>query len=295
MSEPAINDDIRRRPSWLAPVVLVVLHSLFDIGFSPLRPPVTLWRSMLAAGALYVQPLLFAAWAAYGPGSALKRIPTTWLAYATVLTPAILVAKLLGNSTFNHSQLLAILPAVCVVATIAFLFIGRVTRWRIDNRPVVPNAGNETSQFSLRFLLGTTTICALLLGVGRGLVKSSAFPDSAMTQIPKITGYLLVLMYPANIAPLALLSAKQSVRVWIAIPFLWALLSFLGIGAYMQMERNAFNWREFRDILSIQVGAVIAALASALFLRVAGFRLVRRASKSSGLSAPSPQSPAPPP
>lgn len=286
MSEPAIIDDIRSPRSWLAPVVLVALHAIFDIVFSPLNRPINFWTTMLGAGAWYVQPLLFGAWAAYGPGSALKRIPVTWVAYSTVLIPGILAQKLAGNGMFNYMQLLAILPATCVASTIVLLLIGRVTRWRIDNQPPDPNASSASSQFSLRFLLGFTTVCAILLGLGRGLASSSAFKGSEIPQILKITGFLLILMFPAIVAPLAALSPILSKRVWIAIPLLWILLSVLGIGAYMQIEQNAYNWKEAHDILFIQIGAFIAALASALFLRFAGFRLVRRVSKSSVSPSP---------
>lgn len=274
-----------RWPTWLTLTVLAGLNGLFTILYNPFAVQGDDWYLFLPAGALYVQPMLFGTWAAMGSGPAWLRIPIAWTTFAVVTIASLTVHWLFAQPSPNPGGgLTLILSTTCVAWTFLLLVVGKLTRWRIDNSALEFGDGKDTGQFSLKFLLGLTTVCAVLLTAGRGLASAGFAADAHVGNALKTAGYIVLLMYPAIVAALALLSTKQSVRVWLALPVLWALLSFLSLGAYMQIEPDLYNWRVCRDILSIQVGAFATALASALFLRVAGFRLVRHVSKRAGAS-----------
>lgn len=266
-------------PSWLAPLGLVAIYLLFNIFFSPFVRPANFasWLSLLSFGMFLVEPILFGTWAAIGTGVVKLRIPATWsLLVAINFSPLWFGTPIPGIS--NPFEPIVMLTAVCVGWTLLLLLIAKVTHWSIDSTPI-QFGSNETGQFSLRFLLGVTTVCAIVLGVGRGLITSESLAGSQVVNIVRGIVQVLVLTYTATILPFAILSISPRKPLFIALS-LWPLLSILTSAAYLRFDTTTFLWGQLTLNLAIQTGALVASVACAIVLRFAGYRLIRRASTS---------------
>ena len=151
------------RRGWFAPAILATAHFLFSAWFDPFRIPVYFWTFMFCAGVFYIQPVLFATWAAIGPPPAVKRILLSMGAYAAVLIGSASLHTYLHGSPDNFSMMV-MMPVLFAVTFIALVIVGKFTRWRIDVASSAQVDDSTSGQFSLKFLMVFTAICRRTVG-----------------------------------------------------------------------------------------------------------------------------------
>jgi hypothetical protein len=262
------------RRAWTVPVALVAGHALFNALFDPLRGNFFHWSAMLAGGVFYIQPVLFGAWAALGPPPAVKRIPLTLVAYATVLIAPAVVHQFVRRQS-PELWIFVLMSILVVFSFIAMLLARRFAGWRIDVPSTAANEIADVGQFSLRNLLIFTAICSALLATGRALASNVASESMTVGDMLFGIGIVLVVLVPAVMAPLAALVEQLPRSLFIAFPFVWAVLTALTVYAIMKATFDS-DAETAMYITLVQIGALLGGLATALILRFNGYRLVRR-------------------
>jgi hypothetical protein len=268
---------------------LVAAHVAFVVLLNPSGPTTwhEEWLYLTATGVVTVQPMLFAAWLSLGPPPATKRIPLSIAALVVVfLASGIKQWSLFSTQTAKNSLDFdwLILDVAFFVAIIILGFIARkLFRWRIANIHTM-STGLTVNQFSLKYLLVLTTICAVLLSLGRNLAMQANHTVIAEMLTP--IGLVLLAMFPALIVPVMALSKRPPIRVLLVLVVAWAALSWLGVQAIIAMYRSPQMSESVitRQVLLMQLGGTIAGGVSALVVRFCGYRLFSR-----WAAGPSPQ------
>jgi hypothetical protein len=239
------------------------------------RPEVLFFAKI---GTFISQPVLFAAWASLGPPPAVMRVPLSMAAFATVLL-AIQFGYTRGAGGPDRLESLVIQSALLLAGVAIGLVVRRFTHWRIE-RSTVDLSPSAANQFSLRFLLILTTICAALLGLGRTLFATETAANSpAIDFLWRILWMLptfLCITIPPVLVPIMILAPRVSGRKLVAIPVFWAVLTYLAVELIYIGDRPQADtrWTLAWQILRVQLGAAITAVISALVVRFAGYRLV---------------------
>ncbi|HEY3394669.1 MAG TPA: hypothetical protein VGK58_18325 [Lacipirellulaceae bacterium] len=194
------------------------------------------------------------------------------------------VPRLLGRS--NNFPLrpvgleILVMPAMLFAAALIAMFLLQiVTRWRIRNSRAIEVGTLPANQFSIKYLLVLTAVCAVVLGVGRALFSSvdwSNYPSwrDIGGLIARIWIILLV-MLPAIALPIVALLPRPTPRIILVASASSVILSLVAIETIILLD-NPPRGDVTLTILSVQLGAVLASVASALLLRFAGYRLARR-------------------
>lgn len=286
----ANSSDFSRRRSWLLLGLVVAGHAALNVLLNPIGVPVSGtvdWLMLLLIGVVISQPVLFAGWAVMGPGSSIQRVPLTVAALATVVFAGYITAWNLLVSNWRDAELLIMSVSTFAVAATVMMLIRKLTRWRIVHLCETSNASAPANQFSLRFLLGLTAVCAVLLGSARslasqqwlGLGASSAWHATLPGLLNAIGGALLV-TFPAFTVPLIALSRRPTIQVLITVPLLWATLSWLAVETMVAIHPTEVRSEVAIEITFVQLGTAAAGLISAIALRFGRYRLVTLASSS---------------
>ena len=101
---------------------------------------------------------------------------------------------------------------------------------------------------------------------------ASAWQDTIPRTLNQI-GLGLLATFPAFTVPLLVLSKRPSIQVVIAIPCLWAALSWLAVETVLALYTNETRDKVALDVVYLQLGAATYGFLSALTVRVAGYRL----------------------
>jgi hypothetical protein len=225
---------------------------------------------MVVVGVVLAQPMLFATWLVIGPPPATKRLPLTIAAFSAI----ILAGAITSEEWLSMDYLL--IAAVLFVFTVVVMFaVYKLTGWKVLHTWQGADSDLSLHQFSLKYLLSVTTIFAVLLSVGRTLASGhewGAFPPILDMLLP--VSFVLLALIPIFFAALAVLSDWPPNRILIAIPLLWAGLTWLAVEAVVAVE-NEPRWEVARVISLMQLGAASAGILSAVLLRSAGYRLYR--------------------
>jgi hypothetical protein len=273
----------RWRP-WHALALLVAAHALFNLYLNPMgwQNPADDFPTLLWFGVVFVQPVLFAIWAAWGPPPASKRIPATIALFVLVVfTSCIQPFSTVPGATVvvqGGFVLLALPLLLFTGAMIPMLVVRAATRWRIerprDDGPPI----SRPDQFSVSYLLALTTVCAVLLGIGRGLAATQDWMGSpTWQQIDELVtriGMVLLAIFPAVLVPMIVISPRPTVPLLVGTIVSWAVLAWLGVEAIVHMDRTPRSDAAYQLAL-VHLGGGMASFASAFVLRRAGYRLVR--------------------
>jgi hypothetical protein len=269
-----------QRQAWLVLVVLIGAHAAFNLFFNPLGADadnVSKRVGLPLMGAMLAQQVVFGTWAALGPGPAAMRIPLTFAASIAVS----FAGACKQWNVFTHDK--SVLAGHDLIMDMAIfgvsLTIMLAARWIIGWR-ISASAGNViaggANQFSLRYLIGLTTICAGLLVIGRVLLAGEHwFQSEFWDQVANgliFLGVMLLALFPLLILPLIAIAQHPSRRTLAALPFLWLGLTWL------MVEILAARYGEPRADTAqmftlIQSGTLVASLLSAVAVRYAGYRL----------------------
>jgi hypothetical protein len=255
--------------------LVIALHCAFQFLLNPVGTSsnaMPTWFGVGLMGALISEPVFFGIWAGLGPGTLATRLPTTFIVLI-VLTFAGTVKR--WNfwwqpgepSSVEMDDLLRVSGFFAL--TLGMMLLSRKFRgWRIA-LPSDRVVGASLSQFSLKFLLGMTTLCAVLLTIGRWLSSTNA--NAAI-----VAGLALLILIPVLVLPFVVLSGWPSRPMTIFFPLLWVILTWLGIEAVVAMESQQ-RIEVASQLISFQAGAAIAALMTTIPLRLTGCRFVRSA------------------
>jgi hypothetical protein len=278
--------------SWLLLGALLVAHLLFILLLNPAdisHTQATEWLHTIGIGAMFAQPILFASWAALGPPPAIKRIPLTSAAVlALMLVSGVKQWNLLESEEQNSLDVEWVFMgfAFFAAATLLMLLLRKLSRCQIVNARVAA-APAQINQFTMKQLLTWTTICALLLGAGRGLTStqaSSADWLDVISDLSAMIGLVLLAILPALVAPLVTLAPRPSVRILFAGAVAWLAVSWISIETVVAVE-NEPRGEVLQAVSLLQVGGMTAGVFSSIVVRYAGYRLLS-ASSSGGQSVP---------
>jgi hypothetical protein len=284
-----IHKDGTLWPSWAALLSLVLAHAAFILLLNPTGPTTRSsdedWLFSLATGVLVTQPMLFSAWMILGPPPAVWRVPITLAGYVLVcLASGIRTWNLFSDfNTPNAVDLnFMIANAIFFVAIAVLAFaVRKAVGWRIvHNKNVSPYL--VTNQFSMKYPIVLTTICAVLLAVGRSLAT-----EDTHTQIFEILtpiAAILIAVFPVMLIPVLVMWKRITIYTVISFTFACAALTGLGLqfstALIMRWGAPWMTGPELRQqTVCMQLGAAIGAGISSLMLRLAGYRLINRWSK----------------
>jgi hypothetical protein len=271
------------RLPWLLLGLVVAAHFGFNLLCNPIGAPVSAaakWRGLMLVGAIIGQPALFAIWTSLGPGPTSGRLLLTTTAFMIVVFGEYYIGWNLlartGGSNWGDAEFLVFPAAVYAVCAMGMIMVRKFAGWRITRLYDVRTSKSTARQFSMKFILGYTAVCAALLGAGQLLASSRQFgsrADPLASILAQIGGMLLVIL-PSFIVPLMALAKRPSVAVAVVLLLLWVALSLLAVETLLNMNPNETRANLIVEVGFVQLGAAIAGLASALLLRLAGYRLV---------------------
>ena len=288
MADPNINPSATstRHRNWIVIGLFIAGHAAFNSFFNPIgatEDRISEWLALPLMGAMLAQPVLFGAWAALAPGSAAMRIPLSLLALVAVFLASIpkhwnvFVAPEVSSSEVGEMMMLEMAFFGVALTT---TFIGRKLRgWKICHLSKMLAGRTGTGQYSLKFLLVLTAICAVLLVVGRSLLAGkfwaeSSFWNKVSSTVFTFGGITLLALFPMLIVPLIAMTQHPSLKTAIAILLLWAGLNLLSVKILVAYH-NEPRAQVARQLLLMEGGAVTVGLASAFALRYAGYRFLK--------------------
>jgi hypothetical protein len=273
-----------RRFAWIILALIAGGHLLCNLLFNPIGTPTQgshEWLMVMLIGVVMVQPVLFATWMILGPDPASLRVPLTTAAYLllafAVYFVGLNVFAKVGDATWGEASFLVVPLGAFAVFTTLLMLVRKLTGWRIVHLDDGMQSLPEARQFSIRFLLGFTTMCALLLGIASVLTSSDWFGKQTSDRLAVMlsgVGFALLATFPAFIIPMLVLSGRASKVVLAALPFLWPILTLLAIEAVIAIDPTEVRSEAAVHIVLLQAGAVIAGVFTAALLRIAGYRLI---------------------
>jgi hypothetical protein len=278
------------RRSWILLALLVAVHAAFNLALNPVgasENKVSERLGLPLMGAIFAQPVLFAIWAAIGPGPAVIRIPWSLIAALTVFFASIPKQWNMFSADsleFDGPELTIEVVPFCI--TFAVMLIARkATGWRIGCLAEEPNSGNASNQFSIKYLLLITAIWAVLLAIGRALMAGgfwfeSSFWEEALSSAFTFAGVILLALFPLLIFPLIVIARHPSIRAFVVISVLWVGLTWLAV-EILAPQFGEPRADVARQLLLLQGGAAGAGLVSAIIARCARYRLSSRPGNSS--------------
>jgi hypothetical protein len=224
---------------------------------------------------MFSQPFLFGTWAALGPPPAIKRVPLTAASVALVE-----LASAIASGGDFEPELFEITFSLFGTSTLLMLIVRKVARWQIGTEHEATSGAMAVNQFSLKYLLVLTTVCASLLGAARGLMSLSTLQRSPSwhADLPELLvpiGLVTLAIFPAILVPLMALFPRPTTKMLITVPCICLALAWLSVEAVVALE-NEPRLEVTRDIAILQLGAVTSGLLSAIVLRLAGYRLLLR-------------------
>lgn len=296
MAESIANPSVVARRSWPPLAFLVACHSAFNLFANPIgiasSGPLN-WVGTMFFGAMLAQPVLLAEWTVLGPGAAIRRVPLTIAASAGIACAGYYTgwSFLKGSraSNWNEIDYLYIWAITFPVAASLLILAQRLTCWKVIRSSDASGSWAPTNQFSLKYLLGLTALCAILLGTARALgchPWPGISPGWKTGTIGMLLGLGLALLavFPAFTIPFLTLTPRPTVQMMIGAPLAWVALTWLVVETVIAVEPMEVRLNVARDVVFLQVGAAVAGFLSAWIVRVAGYRLMLRNSLSPVLS-----------
>lgn len=275
--ETAVTPDIVPLPSaapwqpatW-GPMVLLAAHGVFALFFNPLHTNGPDHQELmgLLLGVHFSQPMMCAWWSAWSTAPLVWRAPTGIAANVFLL----LMASLEG-----WDPMLGLLYAVMgFVFWALFALLRWRTRWRLATAATA-DPGQDTpaeTQFGIRFLIGWTTIVAVMCALAKAVTFSSGrMPPSGLQALMFMAVYVL-LVVPAPTAIQLILAGGVNGRK----SFFVALVAAACVLGSATLATSLQPAPSFGDVVQLfswfSVGAIAGGAASAVALRGSGYRMV---------------------
>jgi hypothetical protein len=283
MADPAQREHASRvGHSWtLAGIVLsfAVFNTVIMRLFADHAP----WEELEAIiiGAWVFEPLLFAAWAAFGPGRFAMRATLIIPCLALVVAaPGLDPVNLESVQRFEYVVLLIVAFAILAIATLIFLILRRYVGWQIVSIRSEPRNSDRPFQYDTKYLISLVTLCSLALGITFSLKFSPAEPPSSFfgpgfyIYVMAVGGAVIsLLLLPIVAIPLWVITERPSKKFYRGSAELWLVLTF-SIGGFWLIAGEGMEPKAILYPLLIQFGATVVGIAAALPLRWTGCRLV---------------------
>jgi hypothetical protein len=232
--------------------------------------------SLIMMGVVFLQPSLFAIWAALGPPPSVQRWPATIAALVFVA-----FAETLTQNDRMDREYAIIVAGFFLITSVVMTIVSIPSKLRLDLPRPASSSDAQVNQFSLKYMMTVTTVCALFLGLGRVLTGQQDAANANASWINSIgemvgpIGLIMLVMFPAILLPLLVLSQRPRRAVIFAFPIAWLCLSWLAVEVIITIDQRPRS-DIAKDVFYLQLGAAISSTLSAIVLRHAGYRLLIR-------------------
>ncbi len=204
----------------------------------------------------------------------MKRIPFSLVGFVLVMFAACVPQLLASKDNFfppsRPGPEWLIMPGCCSLLRLSSVLAVRIlTRWSIGNTRRIEGPASPVNQFSIKYLLVLTAVCAVLLGIGRALAIDWSF-DSNWRNLGRMVvrvWMILFVMVPAILVPLTVISFRPTLRMFLGTIISGAVLAWVAIETIILLN-NPPRREVTPEVLFIQLGGVLASIASSLVLRV---------------------------
>lgn len=237
----------------------------------------------LAAGAVLAHPfMLYPLWAAFGPGSTLRRLATT-----LILALAVFGAATVRGRARGHHEPLALGTASTVVLfslmTFAVWPIRWLGKWQLSTcgtSSTGASARLSPVQFRLQHLFECMTLAAAILALCRFY-----FPDGIpaelfagwrqqFTRMLQGIPFLMVGLLPAALVAGFILSFQKNGRTSMLCATA-TLVFWIVLDCWLVWRTGVLTPYAWLEIVSPQLGAAASGITSATVLRACGYHLAR--------------------
>jgi hypothetical protein len=261
--------------------LLIAVHLAAALSLTPWHLPATSDKlssrvTLMAIGAILVQPALLALWAALSTQSFKRRIAQSLAVLACVyLAEDFASAKNSRNGGDAGEILQPIAWLVCfLVCQIPLWFLRRRFGWQIEAQVASDEMGASKNQFSLLELLAATGAVAAFLAALRWIHPATGNSDWGK----------FLLIFPAMGTFMSLPGMLVPIVCWIVLPPAWRgrwqlLIAIGGLSAVVAAAVAVARYGspgEVGELVFVLLGALVSAGGSLLVIRACGFQLVRK-------------------
>ncbi len=259
---------------WIALGAIVIVHMALGGVFGFFSESGDMLLDYFSAGIVLSQPILIAIWMVLAPYR--FHIRFLWgLFLFTVMFFAVGCGISL-NGPSGAEVYATINLIILVVAYIMLSLVRRLTRWQIIHCDGKQAASDyQVFQFGIKHLIILTAIVALALGLCRTLLLVS--PQKSLpgiSLIAKSVCEFTVMLFPIIIIPWFTLAYVRNAGALIMRAVF--LIGIVDVVAYCIFKWITWNPYDIaRSFLFFQCGASMSMFATAIVIRLCGFRMAR--------------------
>jgi hypothetical protein len=252
----------------------------FNTATTWLFPESGAWEELEAIiiGFWAFEPMLFATWAAIGPGRFIIRAPLIILCLVlVVVAPGLDSSNFTDVEQFEFVVLLIAAFGIFAAATLVMLLLRLFVGWRLEQRWDDVGNSDRPLQYDTKYLILLVTLCALALGITFNVKFGPADPPNLFSgpgfyvYIMAIGSVVIGLLHlPMLATPLWVLTDRPSKKYYRRAVALWFLVT-LSTGLFW-ISQDVVAAARFPPL--IQFGGAVAGVVAAWPLRWAGCRLV---------------------
>jgi hypothetical protein len=270
------RESLLHRPiprQWLALGALVIAQMVLGASCGFLLGGKKPSFELLSVGIVLSQPVLTAFWIAMAPHRFHIRFLWGLLVYTLMF-----FAVGLGMSQKDPSAAVAVAVIdlmLLVICSAILWLLRRMTRWQIVRLDATqPASDYQAYQFGIKHLIVLTAIVALALGLFRTLLlmgPRSTFPG--ISHLAESVCEITVVLLPVTIVPwFTLVHLKNAVSAIMRAVILMGVVDVVAFRIFQSISRGP----DIVDIFFfVQCGASLSMFATALVLRLCGFRMAR--------------------
>jgi hypothetical protein len=271
------------RYRWIVLGLLIIVQTAFGAILIPLKGPGNSeFYDYMIFGVILVQPILFAIWAVFAPQRYYVRF--LWAFLLGVVTTFIVELGGLKGSPDDVSIPIGILTLFHAIIFFSAIFIlsiiKRFTGWKIrsvDEGEIT--GGYLAHQFGIKHIILLTTITALALGLFQSL--TALCPDVSLPTVDELcreSVEIVAMFFPVVFLFWFSLIRHRNLSKSILVSIV--LIGIIELAVCIIIPKFERRTEMLPIILSIQLGASVSILTSALTLRWCGYRLERGGKKS---------------
>jgi hypothetical protein len=244
-------------------------------------------------GGGFVQAFLLGLWTALGPGLLRVRLPLTVVAAVLAVCASAAPAFWREGPDPLAGAIAGIVTGIALPSFVLAMLLGVIFRWwtrqaiRWKLNKSVAKAANPF-QFSIRYLLGLTALCALVLAMVAPFLRTMELPPDSWAEVLLrfviSAAVIFAIGLPTLVIPWAILTIQPRERLIAIGAGFWILWTPTIIGLFAYFVRDSEVWPA---LLAAQFGAAMLATSTTILLYAADYRLVRDANPTTGEPLPS--------
>ncbi len=279
------NGILASLPPALVLSAIVLGHAAINAAFFPydidnLKLPS--WLAAFIFGVVGVQPLLFAIWAAFGPGHFIIRLSFAVLSLILVTVAKGLTQLNVPQPSGYHDRIDFIFFAVYsletfVIATAIMRFLGFEWPRRIKRLSNDQSVRVSRSKYVVTHLVWLGIVGTAVFTVIRNISFSGSTGGFSGYHLMGLTGGSLLTwtaLIPVVSTCVPVIRENVNCRQMKKAGVTWALVTFVLYAVVFALDPNETSFVALVVIALFQIGAAAAGLVTALILRLAGYRLI---------------------